>query len=135
MSWQEQSKAAHYESFKEEAERKLKQFEEQMAIRGVKLDADKPPMSLLDRHALEAIAGVLAFGARKYSAHNWRKGIEYSRLLDAAIRHLYAFSDGEDVDPESGLSHVAHAGCCVMFLLGTIEARPDMDDRYKEEGQ
>lgn len=86
-------------------------------------------MSLLDRYALEQIANVLAFGAKKYAKHNWRKGLEYSRLLDAALRHLLAFADGEDNDPESGLSHIAHAGCCVMFLLWMSRNRTDLDDR------
>jgi hypothetical protein len=98
---------------------------------GLKHDQGKAPMSLIDRHALEQIASVLGFGAQKYAAHNWRGGIAYSRLLDAAMRHLYAFADGEDLDPESGLPHVAHAGCCIVFLLGMMNARPDMDDRYK----
>lgn len=98
---------------------------------GIKHDAGKPPMSLLDRHALEAIAAVLGFGAQKYAAHNWRGGLAYSRLLDAALRHLYAFADGEDNDPESGLSHVAHAGCCIVFLLGMIEHMPELDDRWR----
>jgi hypothetical protein len=97
----------------------------------MKHDAGKAPLSLVDRGAIEEIAQVLAFGAKKYAAHNWRGGIAYSRLLDAALRHLYAFSDGEDIDPESGLSHVAHAGCCIVFLLGMIQDRPDMDDRYR----
>jgi hypothetical protein len=97
---------------------------------GQKFDTDKPPMDLLDRHALEQIARVLAFGAGKYDRHNWRGGIRYSRLLAAALRHLHAFNDGEDKDPETGLSHIAHAGCCVMFLLWMEQARPDMDDRW-----
>lgn len=97
---------------------------------GVKRDNGKPPLSLVDRHAIEEIGRVLAFGAQKYAAHNWRRGIAYSRLLDAALRHLYAFADGEDNDPESGLSHIAHAGCCVVFLLGMIRRRPDVDDRW-----
>ncbi len=98
---------------------------------GIKLDAGKAPMSLLDRYALEQIASVLAFGAKKYAAHNWRGGIAYSRLTDAALRHLFAFADGEDVDAESGLPHLAHAGCCILFALGMTNTRPDMDDRYK----
>lgn len=98
---------------------------------GVKHDTGKPPMSLLDRHALEDVARVLAFGANKYAAHNWRQGIAYSRLLDAALRHLFAFAAGEDTDPESGLPHLAHAGCCVMFLQGMTHTRPDLDDRHK----
>lgn len=101
---------------------------------GMKNDGGKPPMSLIDRSALEQIANVLAFGAQKYDAHNWRQGIAYSRLIDAALRHLYAFADGEDLDPESGLPHIAHAGCCVVFLLGMMKAHPELDDRYKAGG-
>jgi hypothetical protein len=100
---------------------------------GIKHDSGKPPMSLLDRHALEEIARVMGFGAQKYAAHNWRKGIQMSRLLDAAMRHLYAYADGESTDPESGLSHLAHAGCCVMFALNMEKTRPDLDDRHKKE--
>jgi hypothetical protein len=98
---------------------------------GEKHDAGKPGMHLLDRHALEEIARVLDFGAQKYAAHNWRGGIAYSRLVAAALRHLHAFNDGEDADPESGLSHLAHLGCCVMFLLNMQKTRPDLDDRHK----
>lgn len=103
----------------------------EMEVTGVKHDSDKPRMSLLDRHALEEIARVMGFGAKKYAAHNWRKGLEMSRLLDAALRHINAYNDGEDKDPESGLSHLAHAGCCVMFALRMEKDRPDLDDRFK----
>lgn len=97
---------------------------------GLKLDGGKPPMSLLDRHALEQIAMVLRFGAIKYERENWRKGIHYTRLIDAALRHIFAFADGEDRDPESNLSHIAHAGCCILFLLRMIRDRQDLDDRH-----
>jgi hypothetical protein len=97
---------------------------------GVKLDADKTSMSLLDSYALEQIALVLEFGAGKYERHNWRGGIRFSRLIDAALRHLLAFNNGEDNDPESGLPHLAHAGCCIMFALWMSKHRRDLDDRY-----
>lgn len=98
------------------------------APNGLKYDAGKPPMTLLDRYALEQTALVLAYGAQKYARHNWRKGIEVSRLLDAAVRHIYA-SDEEHLDAESGLPHLAHAMCCIMFALRMTKDRPDMDDR------
>jgi hypothetical protein len=101
---------------------------------GIKNDAGKPPLSLLDRHALEQIAQVLAFGAEKYNPDNWRGGIRHRRLIDAALRHLLAIADGEDIDPESGLLHAAHLGCCTMFLLWMQANRPDLDDRYKPYG-
>lgn len=98
---------------------------------GRKHDGGKPRMDLLDRHALEQIAHVLGFGAEKYAAHNWREGIQFSRLTAAALRHLHAFNDGEDIDPESGRPHLAHLGCCVMFLLNMAHTRPDLDDRHR----
>jgi hypothetical protein len=97
---------------------------------GIKYDADKPRMDLLDSYAIEQLATVLGFGAKKYAAHNWRGGLSKSRLIAAALRHLFAYLRGEDVDPETGLSHVAHAMCCCMFLLG-LEHRPELDDRWK----
>ncbi|GAA5786123.1 dATP/dGTP diphosphohydrolase domain-containing protein [Chitiniphilus shinanonensis] len=102
---------------------------------GVKHDLGKAPMSLLDRTALEQTAQVLAFGASKYSAHNWRGGFKHTRLTDSALRHIFAWLDGEDLDPESGLSHIAHAQCCLMFLQNMIATRPELDDRFKEEAK
>ncbi|HHT9130870.1 MAG TPA: dATP/dGTP diphosphohydrolase domain-containing protein [Candidatus Tripitaka californicus] len=95
-----------------------------------KYDDSKTPLGLLSRTALIRIGEILAYGARKYDAHNWRKGLEWSRVIDAALRHLLAFNEGEDTDPESGLSHAAHAACNLMFLLEYIETHPELDDRY-----
>lgn len=99
--------------------------------KGVKYDTEKPPMALLDPLFLEGVASVLGFGANKYAAHNWRNGIQYSRLISAAYRHLGAINKGEDIDPESKLPHAYHLGCCVMFLSNMMQTRPDMDDRWK----
>jgi len=97
----------------------------------VKHDSDKPPMNLLTREALEQTAMVMAFGKEKYAAHNWRGGFAWSRPLSAAMRHIMAFNDGEDKDPESGLSHLAHAACCIMFLLEFEKTHKHLDDRFK----
>lgn len=97
---------------------------------GHKADEGKAPLGLLPRYSLEQAAAVLAFGARKYGRHNWRQGIAVQRNLDAALRHIYAANEREDFDPESGLLHLAHALCCIMFALDTIHHRPDLDDRY-----
>src|SRR4030043_216260 len=100
-------------------------------MEGNKSDQGKPLMGLLDKVALEEIVQVMAFGATKYDKYNWRKGLTYSRLYDAALRHIFAFIDGEDKDDESNLSHIAHAQCCLMFLQRMVRDRPDLDDRYK----
>lgn len=98
---------------------------------GVKHDQEKPDMSLLSSIAVTKIAQVMTFGKKKYSANNWRGGIAYTRLLAAAFRHIFAYSGGESNDPETGLSHLAHASCCLMMLLEFEDTRKDLDDRYK----
>jgi len=102
---------------------------------GIKNDANKPRVELLSSIALVEVSKVMTFGAKKYSAHNWRGGISWSRVLGAALRHLLAFLGGENKDPETGLSHLAHAGCCIMFLLEYESTHPELDDRFKKEGQ
>jgi hypothetical protein len=98
---------------------------------GAKFDADKPAAGLLSGVAVLGVATVLAFGANKYAAHNWRKGIAWSRILAALLRHTFAFLDGEDLDPESGLPHVDHIACCAMFLQEHYRDFKKFDDRYK----
>jgi hypothetical protein len=97
----------------------------------VKFDGEKLPLNLLSTEAMNQTAAVLKFGAQKYAEHNWRNGFVWSRPLAAAMRHITAFNDGEDRDPESGLSHLAHAACCIMFLLEFEKTHPELDDRYK----
>jgi Domain of unknown function (DUF5664) len=101
---------------------------------GVKFDQDKPRMDLLDAKALEGLAKVLTFGANKYAANNWRGGLAYSRVIGALLRHISAIQRGEDVDPESGLPHIDHVGCCWMFLSNFMKGslQDSLDDRWKE---
>lgn len=98
----------------------------------LKFDSNKPRMDLLSVPALTATAEVLSFGAKKYASHNWRKGFEWSRLYGAALRHLTSHMNGEDLDPESGLSHLAHASCMIQFLLEHEINKLGVDDRYKK---
>lgn len=98
---------------------------------GMKYDNDKPRLDLIDPEFLEGLGRILGFGAAKYAAHNWRNGIDASRLIAAAYRHLGAINKGEDLDPESGDHHAYHLGCCVMFLAWTLQHKPERDDRFK----
>jgi hypothetical protein len=100
---------------------------------GIKHDNGKPRISLIPREALEGAAKALTFGANKYNAHNFKKGIEYSRLVDAVMRHLIAWVDGEDNDLESGLSHLDHALASLSMLKYMEVNKTEMDDRYKKE--
>lgn len=100
---------------------------------GNKYDAGKLPLDLLDPLALEGLAAVLQFGAKKYAAHNWRGGLSYSRLLAALLRHSFSILKGQYLDPESGLPHIDHVGCCWMFLSNLMKTRKDLDDLYKPQ--
>ena len=85
---------------------------------GLKLDAGKPRWDLLPPRALEDVAKVLEFGARKYAPDNWRKVEGWRwRYLRAGIGHCYAHLRGERLDAESGLPHLAHTVCCLLFVL------------------
>lgn len=99
----------------------------------LKFDTNKLPLNLLSTEAMNQTAAVLKFGAIKYAEHNWRNGFQWSRPLAAAMRHITAFNDGENTDPESGLSHLAHAACCIMFLLEFEKTHQELDDRYKHD--
>lgn len=97
---------------------------------GIKHDSGKLPLELLPTDALEEIAKVLQFGAKKYARRNWEGGIKYSRLVGAVLRHSFAWLRGEDKDPETGYSHMAHAGCEILFLIAfECRGRTDLDDR------
>lgn len=96
----------------------------------LKFDDDKVDWSLLPTEATEEILKVFAFGAKKYERFNFRKGFKQSRLIAAAFRHLVSHMRGEDIDPESGLRHLGHLGCCVLMLLTNILDGKDEDDRY-----
>lgn len=105
-------------------------------LQGRKDDSSKPDLSLFSTRWLLGVGQVLTFGKRKYAAHNWRRGIQISRLMAAALRHILAFNDGQDLDPETGCSHLDHASCCLMFARELIETkRKQVDDRYKEAGK
>lgn len=60
--------------------------------------------------------------------NNWRKGMRWSRLADAALRHMLKWVSGSRVDEETGLSHLAHAMCCLMFLLNYEQTGLGEDD-------
>lgn len=82
-----------------------------------KYDTGKEPISLIPPRAIRDIAAVLGYGAQKYAPNNWQKVDVRSRYLNAAMRHLLAYAEGEDIDKESGLQHLAHAAASICFLL------------------
>jgi len=78
----------------------------------------KTPLQLLPTVFMAATAWVLKLGANKYGPWNWRKTkVESQTYVGAIRRHLDAWQDGEDLDPESGQSHLAHVAASVAILL------------------
>lgn len=96
---------------------------------GVKNDGDKPRMDLIPPEVQTALGVVLKFGAEKYAARNWEKGMAWSRPFGALMRHMWAWWGGEEKDPETGFSHLWHALCCVAFLVAYEARGTGTDDR------
>jgi hypothetical protein len=99
----------------------------------LKYDTKKPRCDLLPGDAILSVADVLTYGANKYTARNWESGMDWGRLSGAAQRHLLAWQNGNDTDDESGLPHLAHAICCLLFLLAYSIRGKGRDDRKKVE--
>ena len=84
---------------------------------GRKFDGNKLEYGLLPPLALKATVDVLTFGAQKYERDNWKIVPDSKRrYFDALQRHVWAWKEGEQIDPESNKHHLAHAMCCLMFL-------------------
>lgn len=99
-------------------------------MNGERFNEGKLRWSLISWKALEPMVRVLMFGEEKYSSHNWKGGLKYTEVCESLQRHMNAFLEGEDNDPESKISHVGHMMCNVMFLSYMYLFRKDMDDRY-----
>lgn len=85
---------------------------------GMKFDQGKLRWDLLPIEQVEEIVKVVTFGAKKYADNNWQivPNAE-ERYYAALLRHLAQWRKGEAVDPETGIEHLAHAGCNIIFLL------------------
>ena len=99
----------------------------------MKFDNDKPKIHLVPPEAIIEAAKVFGFGAEKYGVNNWRidgDSTSWIRTYSSVQRHLNAWHGGEDIDPESGMSHLAHAATQIMILMTHAIEHPEVDDRY-----
>jgi len=83
----------------------------------MKFDSGKLRYSLIPPIAMQGIAEVLTYGAKKYKAKNYLNATEPDRFMDALYRHLEAHRRGELTDPESGYTHLAHALTNISILM------------------
>ena len=100
---------------------------------GIKFDKGKNRLELLPWEALVEVGKIVTFGANKYGDYNWLKGMAWSRFYGASLRHLASWINGEDKDSETNLSHLAHAACCILFLLSYELLNIGEDDRWKKK--
>jgi hypothetical protein len=85
---------------------------------GIKFDEEKTRFDLLPWNEVKQVADVLTLGAKKYADDNWKYVPNgKKRYFAAAMRHLVAWKEGEKYDGETKFNHLAHALCCIFFLL------------------
>jgi hypothetical protein len=96
-----------------------------------KFDHGKVRLDLLPIRPMKDTAEVLTYGLNKYGKDSWREGemIKWSRVYSSLQRHLFAFQAGEDIDPETGFSHLAHAACNILMMIEHTYINKDGDDR------
>jgi len=114
--------------------------ERQRAVTGaVKDNRSKSRVDLIPAAPLLGAGVVLGYGAHKYKPNNWRLGLGWSDTWASLQRHLLAFNEGEDIDKESGLPHIDHAMCQLLFLSNYYHTSTGVDDRWassdKEEAK
>lgn len=96
---------------------------------GRKDDTGKLRFDLLPVRPLEKVAEVYTIGASKYDDNNWRKGIQWSRIFAAMLRHAYKWWRGEVNDPVDGQHHLSSVVWCALTLMEFEETHPELDDR------
>ena len=94
---------------------------------GTKFDSLKPRWSLVPKGVIAQVVDVLTFGAAKYSSDNWMY-VAPDKYYNALNRHIDAWRSGEKLDEETGKHHLAHALCCLMFMLWHDDNKPTVDE-------
>lgn len=92
---------------------------------------DKPRYDLIPTYPLRLLAELYSIGSRKYADHNWRKGLAFSRLFSAMMRHSWLWWGGEEVDPTDGQHHLTSVAWNAFALLDLQRTMPSMDDRWE----
>jgi hypothetical protein len=90
----------------------------------------KVPFSTVSAPVIAEIGLAMLEGSRKYGRHNYRAiGVRGSVYYDACLRHLTQWWEGEDIDPDSGLSHIVKAAACLIVLRDAMLLDKVADDR------
>ncbi len=97
--------------------------------RSLRYNSCKPDSSPVPLELLEEAARVLEYGASKYERDNWKKPTHWTVSYACLMRHMSAWQGGEDLDPESGRSHLGHAMCNLLQMLHQLKHHPEELDR------
>lgn len=90
----------------------------------------KAPLSVVPMNVVAEVGVAMMEGALKYGRHNYRDaGVRESVYFDGTLRHLIAYWEGEDTDPDSGLSHLTKAIASLMVWRDAQMNRHAVDDR------
>ena len=90
-------------------------------MRADRFNEGKPQWHQLHFKSLLPLVRVMEYGEKKYGKDNWKKGQDIPSLCDCAMRHLTAFMDGEELDPESGVSHIGHIMANCMMIVYNMD--------------
>lgn len=101
--------------------------------KGLRYNNGKLRYDLLEPFALQELVRVFTKGAEKYEDNNWLKGMQWNKVLASLKRHIAAFEQGEDFDPELGTYHMANAAWNCMALLSYYKHYPQGDNRLHNQ--
>ncbi len=121
------------EELKKIVEENLSEKEKLKEEKALRYNEGKEQWGLVHYKSLIPMVKVLEFGAKKYSPGNWKKKMDRTKLLESAQRHLAALMDGEEIDPETGISHIGNLMCNAMFY--SYHFVIDKDKQYKDESK
>ena len=103
--------------------------------KGLRYNEGKTRWSLVDFDSLEDMVKVLEQGSEKYDDNNWKKGLKTTEIVESILRHTFAYLNGEDIDPESGLHHAGHIMSNAMFLSYMVKYKKDFDTRFIDKNK
>jgi hypothetical protein len=103
-------------------------------MKAIKNDLNKPNLGLIPPKAIFGIGRALDYGSKKYHDYNYKtgSGLDWIRVYSALLRHLQAWIDNEDLDPESKLNHLDHVGACSVMLMDLVYSNIGKDTRFKK---
>lgn len=106
---------------------------DKMSQKSIRKNEGKLRMDLVPTSAIKAMAEVLTKGAEKYDERQWEKGHDWSTPYASLMRHLTAWWEGENKDPESELSHLSHVIMNVAMLIEYEQNYPELDNRPRKD--